>query len=66
MLCTNNQDGQTPCCISVSKNKNVTINGISITIKDTTMQIVFKNEFTHCFCILGGAIALGTITSSRT
>ena len=66
MLCTNNQDGQTPYCISISKNTNVTINGISITVENATIRIVLKNEFTHCICILGGSIALGTITSSRT
>ena len=66
MLCTNNQDGQTPYCISISKNTNVTINGISITVENATIRIVLKNEFTHCICILGGSIASGTITSSRT
>ena len=66
MLYTNNQDGQTPCCTSINKNTNVTINGISITVENTSIRIVLKNEFTHCICILGGSIASGTITSSRT
>ena len=65
LICENMTDTQNPYCISINKSTNVTIGNVSVVVENATIQITFKSSHTHCFCILGGSISKGIVTTSR-